>query len=184
MLKFAFGFFVAMILSFVGTGVYLGYYKSVDTSIATPVELHLLGKEVNGPYHLVNKTIEEVESFTKAQNIPCPRSFGMYFDNPEIVEAEKLRSFVGCVIDEELAVTPEGFKQESPKIEKAYMATFTGSPALGPLKIYPDARDWFEKNKLVFPYTLEIYRINDSQFKTEYIFPIPIEKVIPETLKL
>ena len=81
-------------------------------------------------------------------------------------------------------MTPEGFKQESPKIEKAYMATFTGSPALGPLKIYPDARDWFEKNKLVFPYTLEIYRINGSQFKTEYIFPIPIEKVIPETLKL
>ncbi|MEC9282192.1 MAG: GyrI-like domain-containing protein [Bdellovibrionota bacterium] len=184
MLKFAFGFFVAMILSFVGTGIYLGYYKNVDTSIGTPVELHLLGKDVTGPYHMVNKSIEEVEAYTRENNIPCPRSFGMYFDNPEQVEPEKLRSFVGCVIDQKLTEAPVDFRQESPKIEKAYMASFTGSPALGPLKVYPEARDWFERNKLVFPYALEIYLIKDSHFKTEYIFPIPIEKVIPESLKL
>lgn len=184
MLKFAFGFFVAMIISFLGTGIYLGYYKNVNTSISTPTVKYLLGKEVVGPYHMVNKYIEEVEAFSKEQNIACPKSFGMYYDDPQKKDPEDLKSFVGCVLDEPVSIDNENFISKTLKIEKAYMATFEGSPALGPLKVYPDAKEWFERNKLVFPYALEIYLIRDSSFKTEFIFPIDLNKVVPESLRL
>lgn len=186
MLRFAFGFFLAMILSFVVTGFYLGYYKKVDKSLGDSPPLHLLGLEQQGSYHLANQGIELVEAFAKTHNIPCPQSFGMYFDDPEKVEAEQLRSFVGCVIDRPLneVKLPEGWSQRRLDTEKSYLAEFDGSPALGPLKVYPEVKAWFKKNHLVYPYSLEIYQMTGSRFKTRYIFPIPINKVVPESLQL
>lgn len=185
MLKFALGFFVAMILSFVVTGIYLGYYKGVDVKIESPQELALLGIESKGPYHLINEKIEKVETWAKENSINCPQSFGVFYDNPEKVEPEELKSFVGCVLDEKTqSELPESFSQKTIQPKKAYTAVFEGSPALGPLKVYPEAKDWFEKNKLQFPYSLEIYTLRDGSFKTKYIFPIPIEEVNPEKLKL
>lgn len=185
MLKFSFGFIVAMLISFVITGIYLGYYKSVDVQLGNTTELHLLGIPVTGPYHLANESIEKVEKWAKENNIDCPKSFGMYLDKPEHVEPEKLKSFVGCVLEDKTSlVIPETYEQKTIKSLKAYIANFKGSPALGPLKVYPDASEWFEKNKLQFKYSLEIYSLMDGSFQTQYIFPIPIEEVNPDKLRL
>lgn len=185
MLRFALGFFVAMIVSFVATGIYLGYYKPVDIRIDSPPKFYLLGVENTGPYHLVNEKIEEVEFWVKAHNVACPKTFGMYLDDPELVEPEKLRSFVGCLVDKKPEITfPSSYQYKELSINKAYIAFFTGSPALGPLKVYPEAKDWFSKNNLRWQYSLELYKLQDEKFETEYLFPIPANEVNVNKLRL
>jgi hypothetical protein len=183
MLKFAFGFFVAMIVSYLVTGIYLGYYKNVNTAIITPETYILLGKNVTGPYNEANQYIEEVEKWAKENSVDCPKSFGQYLDDPQKIEPEKLRSFVGCVLDSELSETGP-YQLKHVKIEKAYSAKFGGSPALGPLKVYPDVYDWFKQNNILFPFALEIYTLNEGKYSTLYLFPIPVDEINTDKVKL
>ncbi|MFK8139225.1 MAG: GyrI-like domain-containing protein [Bdellovibrionales bacterium] len=176
MKKIVLGFALAMFTSFIVTGFYLGYYKSVIFSNESNIELHLLYMEHLGPYHLINEKIESVEAWTNSNNIECPLSFGEFFDDPEKQVPEKLNSHAGCVVDEKPSMDlPDNIKYKVLSIESALVAKFEGSPALGPLKVYPEAKDWFAKNKKPWDRSLEIYFLKDGNFSTKYIFPIDLD---------
>lgn len=156
---------------------YLGYFKPVLIEEKTVPAMHLLYKEHFGPYHKIAPVIEEVEHWAREQKIDCSKSFGYYLDNPDVVEEGRLRSWGGCLIDANTAlppVLPEGFKTAELPEHKYVVATFEGSPAIGPQRVYPRVYDYVEKRRLhpAGP-VLEQYVIHsETSMTTTYFFAV------------
>lgn len=163
----------------IGFGIYvynyLGIKKPVEISQGTAGPFLFLYKDHRGPYHEIGPVIREVELWALKQNVPCAKTFGQYLDDPEGVDQDRLRSRGGCV----LSVLPNGMAPQGFAVlkipEKAYViARFAGSPAAGPLTVYPAVKRYFREHRLVYPPTvIEIYSVSGSDVTTEYLFQLP-----------
>ncbi len=156
---------------------YLGAFKGVDISEATQGPFKTVYLEHVGPYHKVNKIIERVEKYMASQGAPCGRTFGEYMDDPQTVEEARLRSKVGCLVETVPANLPEDFKSGEIPQRKYVVAVFTGSPGIGPLKVYPRVNDYMIKQNLKQTGAIiEIYEIHSITEKnamtTTYLFPV------------
>ncbi|WP_413560462.1 GyrI-like domain-containing protein [Bdellovibrio sp. HCB209] len=174
-------FVVVMVISF-GTylATYLGAFKGVEISEVKQGPFKTIYIEHVGPYHKVNKVIGRVEAFMASQGTVCQRTFGEYLDNPREVEEARLRAKVGCLIETMPANAPEEMKEGEIPARDYVQAVFTGSPGIGPLKVYPRVEQYMEQKKLKQAGAgIEIYEIHSITEKaamtTTYLFP-----VIPE----
>lgn len=176
-MKYILFFVLVVIISFsLFLANYLGAFKGVDISEATQGPFQTVYIEHVGPYHKVNKVIEKVENFMKSQGAPCKRTFGEYLDDPQTVEEARLRSRVGCLVESAPAGLPEDMKLGEIPQRKYVVAVFTGSPGIGPLKVYPRVNDYMVKQKLKQSgAVIEIYEIHSITEKnamtTTYLFP-------------
>ena len=153
--------------------VHVGYFKGVEIiQLEKPLTFHLVYKEHLGSYHKINETINEVEKVLAKKNIGCRRSFGHFLDNPEVVPEDRLRSHAGCVTTKSIHVEEEGLKYKKIEEQKFVKASFAGSPALGPIKVYPEAKDFMRARRLsTSGPILEIYTLNGKALTTEFYFP-------------
>lgn len=164
---------------------YTGAFKSVTIGIDQRPSYTILYKDFTGPYHKIVSTIQEVETYSKANGLNCRLSFGEYFDDPKSIEEGRLKSRGGCLIDplvkseftklEELKTTlPADFKIATLPTTKAVVALFTGAPGIGPLKVYPKAESFIQENNLKQKSAvIEIYEVFDRKsMQTTYIWPI------------
>lgn len=168
------GVFVT-VLTFVGQLIYnLGVFKSVEINTIEKPPLIMIYKDHVGPYHKIVPTIEEVEAWAKRESIDCHLTFGEFLDNPKEIEEVRLRSHAGCIVSSEPSTLPEGFKKQIRPATKYVQALFTGSPAVGPFKVYPKVFDFVEESRIkIETRSLEIYEvISPKEMKTEYLFPI------------
>ncbi|WP_413586810.1 GyrI-like domain-containing protein [Bdellovibrio sp. HCB274] len=171
-------FVVVMVISF-GTylATYLGAFKGVEISEAQQGPFKTIYIEHVGPYHKVNKVIEKVERFMKEKGVICQRTFGEYLDDPRQVEEARLRSKVGCLIDKMPEGAPEEMKEGEIPARAYVVAVFTGSPGIGPLKVYPRVEAYLQqKNLKQTDASIEIYEIHSitekSAMTTTYLFPV------------
>ncbi|OFZ31352.1 MAG: hypothetical protein A2622_01835 [Bdellovibrionales bacterium RIFCSPHIGHO2_01_FULL_40_29] len=164
---------------------YTGAFKKVTITVDDRPELHIIYKDYMGAYHKIVPIIEDVETWAKKNNLKCRLSFGEYLDNPNQVEEGRLRARAGCVIDplvpeehvqfEKLkSLLPENYKTGTLHPMKAVVAIFSGAPGIGPLKVYPKAQEFIEKEKLVaLGSVIEIYEVFDAKsVQTTYLWPI------------
>lgn len=152
-----------------------GAFLPVQITVASKPGLILVGKTHIGPYHQVLSSIQEVETWAKAENLGCTTSFGEYIDDPNVVEVARLRSFVGCVLERTPEVTlPEGFKVVTKEPGRYVESVFRGSPALGPYKVYGKAADFMKENQLTpRGAVIEQYRMEeDGSLTTLFWFPV------------
>lgn len=160
---------------------YLGAWKGVDISHANQGPFTTVYLEHVGPYHKVNKIIEKVEKYMQTQGVTCGRTFGEYMDDPQVVEEARLRSKVGCLVEKAPENMPEEFKSGEIPQRDYVVAIFTGSPGIGPLKVYPRVNDYMLKQdmKQSGP-VIEIYEIHSITEKnamtTTYLFPYQSSK--------
>ncbi|RME17993.1 MAG: hypothetical protein D6797_01310 [Bdellovibrio sp.] len=191
-MKWIFLFFFSGIIVFAATLFFrLGGHKPVQLSqVSSQTSFLLLYKPHIGPYHQINATINEVEVWAAEKHLPCSQTFGLFLDNPEKVEPERLRSLAGCLLPlssqqviKKLMPSQEPDFSQTPKIAwtfwkfpAALKASFRGSPSIGPFKVYPKAQKWFQKHRLPYPKeVLEVYTLfSSSSIKTEYYFPLPV----------
>lgn len=167
--------------------IYLGAFKSVELKQTELGPLHLLYVEKMGPYHQVSNTITKVEEWAKAKNFACKVTYGEYLDNPNKMEAERLKAHVGCLIseaDKDLVfktaqtepklASGEELHTESRALTTYVQATFAGSPGIGPLKVYPRAEKFIASNKLQLSGpVIETYEVLSAKdMKTTYFFPV------------
>ncbi len=155
---------------------YLGYYKPVEVTMVESAGLNTLFRSHRGAYHLINQVIVEVENWAKSQGLSCERTYGEYLDDPQKVEQGRLRSRAGCILDgpvDEKSL-PEGFQAGLIPAGPYVQAVFSGSPAIGPWKVYPRLADFIqEKNLKTGSQTIEIYTIKaDGKMQTQYLIPI------------
>jgi AraC family transcriptional regulator len=185
-------FFAAIILFFAAELYFSGAFKPVEIGVQTKGPYAILFKEHIGAYDKIASTIEEVETWAKQNNLPCALTFGEYFDDPHAVEQERLRSRGGCIMELKSSTEKNPYTQVIgafptnapvlPSIQtsileerKFVVATFKGSPRIGPLKVYPKVSDYFSSNSLKQgSSSVEIYEIypNNSGMTTTYLFPI------------
>lgn len=177
-MKYVLLFVIAAVISFgVYLSTYLGAFKGVDISQSTQGPFKIVYIDHVGPYHKMNKDIEVVEKYFKEQGKPCGRTFGEYLDDPQVVEEARLRAKAGCIVDEYPTNLPEGFKTGEFASKNYVVAVFTGSPGIGPLKVYPKVNEFMTKNNLKQEgAVIEIYEIHSisekSAMTTTYLFPV------------
>jgi AraC family transcriptional regulator len=151
---------------------YLGAWKPVIIAEKKLGPINLIYKNHVGAYHKIAPVINEVETWAKTQNLTCEKTFGEYFDDPRVVEEGRLRSRGGCLIDKPPKTLPPDY--QTLKIpEKEYVtATFEGSPAIGPMKVYPKVAEYFEaKNSKIEGSVMEIYEVHSqTSMTTTYLF--------------
>jgi effector-binding domain-containing protein len=134
-----------------------------------------------GAYHKIATVISEVETWAKANGEPCSLSFGEYYDNPETVDEDRLRSRGGCVTSNDNVKTiasngllPPGYSTSTIDHRDALVASFDGSPAIGPWKVYSKVMADMKTLDLELDGpVLEIYEIlSPTSGRTRYIFPV------------
>jgi hypothetical protein len=156
----------------------LGAFKEVKV-IDTPktINLTMLYKDFTGPYHLINKELKDVETFAKNIGINCDKTFGEFLDDPNTLDASRLRSHVGCIVNEDTSIDSINLEKYNLKLkslskQKAIIAHFNGSPSISPYKVYPKVADRFKQLRVNFSYpVIEVYEIvRGSKVETTYYF--------------
>ncbi len=174
-------FLVFILVAMISFGLflanYLGAFKGVEIFEGEQGPYTMLYIDHVGPYHKISKEIEKVEKFLSAQGTPCKQSYGEYLDDPKTMEEVRLRSKAGCIVQNVPANLPEGFKTEEVPLRKYVVASFTGSPGIGPMKVYPKVEEYMkEKGHTAAGPVIEIYEIHSISEKnamtTTYLFPI------------
>ena len=168
------GIFFGVLVISVSTYIFLGAYKSVQLTDSSLPALKVISQSHIGPYHQINIVISKVESWAKNNNLKCNKTFGEYLDNPEFKKEEELRANAGCIIEENEilpAQIPNDMQIKEYSSMPAVKAIFTGSPALGPIKVYPQAKDILTAQNKALKRVIEIYQIhNQKDFETQFYF--------------
>jgi len=174
-MKWVFLFIISSIVVFSTTLYFrLGGYKDVQIERSEQPGFHIIFKPHTGPYHKINSVIKNVEKWAQDNKVSCTKTFGEYIDDPKITEEARLRSRGGCITNSKVDHLSDDIEYLFVEKMKVLKATFNGSPAIGPLKVYPKVEDWMLANRLSLSGSVfEIYIvINEKEVQTEYLFPI------------
>ncbi len=156
---------------------YLGFLKDPINLGIVEEQFYTIGSKHVGPYFKIHEIISDVETWAKANNIHCSLTFGLYIDDPNISDDNRLRSEGGCLsnnthYNNTKNLSSKYFVKTITK-RKYLKLEFSGSPAISPFKVYPEADDWFRKTNYQQDKTvLEVYKISGRSIKTYYYFPI------------
>jgi AraC family transcriptional regulator len=166
------GFFAAVIFVIVATYLHLKAYKEPNIYYDSISNLQLIYIEVRGDYAQTSAKLTEVEDALAKQQIICESTFGLFFDDPEQVATQDLKSWVGCAFHKTIDI-PTNYAMHYIKEEGNILsADFEGSPALGPAKVYPKAKKMLGSQLSLFP-ALEIYSYSKpKELKTKYYFAL------------
>lgn len=166
------GFLGAIILIGAATYFHLKAYKEPSIYYDSQPPLTLVFIEIRGDYVQTSIKIGEVENLVKTANFKCDATFGLFFDDPELVATQDLKSWMGCIYQDGEQI-PEGIETLTIKKLEAnkdiLAADFEGSPALGPRKVYPKAKKMLGNSISLFP-ALEIYTYKNNELRTKYYF--------------
>lgn len=75
--------------------------QNFQVTVLNPI--HLVMLRHRGPYDGIGKVFEELWGWVEANNVPAQRTIGIYWDNPDFVSKNQLRS-AACV------EVPSGFQ--------------------------------------------------------------------------
>ena len=170
-----------VVISLVGLVTYVFVYtKAFLSPELTGVQLesvYLLYTEHLGAYHRIDPKLREAEKLAIELGLSCRQTFGYFLDNPQYEEEDRLRAEVGCWLSgklPEVVTVPEPFRFEERPGGAFLKVIWQGSPAIGPIKVYPAARKWFAEQRLQIPSTnYEVYEMtSDGKMQTTYYFQV------------
>ncbi len=143
---------VAIVLGF---AAYWGAFRSIQFSVVEQGGETLVYKEITGDYRQSGVVMDRVYySMLNDYKIETFKGFGIYYDNPQKVETSKLRSELGCILEESdihrLSELEGNFKIKTYPKGKCIVAEFPNKGRLsvifGIMKVYP-ALNKFVKEK-------------------------------------
>ena len=160
--------FVSLVLT---VAISIGAFKEVEIIQDEWGNINAIYLEHTGEYHKIAKSIAKVEEWAEANAIDCAVTFGEYLDNPKETEPDNLRSNAGCLL-ETLPNIEIPFKTKKFSKHRALMVNFEGSPAVGPLKVYPKVNEFALDNQMKFlGNPIEVYtKTSKSEYTIKYIF--------------
>lgn len=152
---------------------WLGGFKQITVSTAVQGGETFFYKAVNGDYKQAGTVMDEVYALLKEKyDINTFKGCGLYYDNPEKVEVSKLRSEMGCIIEnpdrEKITEAPEGYAIKTLET-KMYVVTefpFKGmlSVFVSLMKVYPALNKYASDNNIKGNgYIMEMYDIPNGK---------------------
>jgi len=150
-----------VILAFIVLSVivyaYYGGFKKVNFQSSLQGGETLVYEELTGDYKQSAAVMDKIyNSLLNDEKIETFKGFGIYYDNPQEVEKNKLRSAVGCILEETDSIKLNELKKKY-KIKTCptdtYITTefpFKGkmSVMIGILKVYPAMNKYIKENGL------------------------------------
>lgn len=145
----------AIVAIALGFAAYWGAFKSIQFRVVDQGGETLVYEEMTGDYRQSGVVMDRVYySLLNDYKIETFKGFGIYYDNPQKVETSKLRSELGCIIEESdinrLSKLEGKFKIKTYPKGKYIVAEFPYKGKLsvmfGIMKVYP-AMNKFVKEK-------------------------------------
>ncbi len=182
---------IIVVLGIIVLLVYLskyGLFSSVKITEKNTGPYLLVYKKHLGDYKNVGPVMDKLFYDLKDNHaIATTKGFGLYYDNPQDVAKENLRSIVGCIIE---GKSVENLKNISSKygikeypISKSVVAEFPYkgkmSIILGIFKVYPKLSAYFDEYKYASTPIMELY--DQPNEKIEYISSVELSKEIFES---
>ncbi len=137
-----------------------------------------------GPYRNIKPVMDRVYAALKdREGVATTRGIGVYYDNPNKVEAAKLRSLGGCLLDEADEALIASLKSKGYRVGllPARPSAVTSFPFHGALsiylgmwRVYPKIAAYWAENKLPECPLVEIYDTPGK--RTFYVIPFNIEQ--------
>ncbi len=146
---------VAILVIFAIVFVYYGALIKVTCRIEKQGGEKLIYKQMTGNYAKSATLMDEIYySLLNDYAIDTYKGFGIYYDNPKEVEKSKLRSEIGCIIEDKdsskLTQIPEGLSIKTFPERSYIVAEFPSKGKLsilfGIMKVYPAIEKFVEKN--------------------------------------
>lgn len=152
---------------------HLGLFRPVQFTEESRASYFVIFKEHTGSYNQVSEVISNVEREIKSKKLDCAKTFGQYLDDPNLTDEDRLRSWGGCISDHPYPDGIPDFRTAEFPAQKYFVAHFDGSPAVGPWKVYGNAKREMDQRRLTpRGETIEIYTLGGSSISTEYLFPL------------
>lgn len=145
-MKFFLYVIALVLLVFLSFLWYIGVFSSVKVEEKLEGGYVIAGIDFVGSYSKTGPEFEKVDKIIKDMGIECTKGLGIYFDNPEKVEAEKCRSFISNVIEEKDLDKIDILKEKGLKIDTIAKCNSlvveipircSFSYMVGPMKAYP-----------------------------------------------
>ena len=153
-IKIILAVFICFIFVLVGVYFYYGGNTKVEFHVKEVGGEKLVYREIKGDYGQTANVIRKLKYDLEQENIKTLNGFGIYYDNPQVVEKSKLHSDAGCIL--QMCDTSKVFWlrskfniKTSPKTN--YITTafpFKGqmSITMGILKVYPAMMKYLKDN--------------------------------------
>ena len=165
----------AVVLLVVITVWQLGFFTKLTFITEKLGPYKIVYVDHKGPYHKIGDKFTLVKSFLDTNKITYSESLGEYYDDPGKTKVEELKSIAGYVVDMKTKLPKLAEPYKTKIIAKnSYVTTvFKGSPAVGPIIVYPKAMKFIDEsgNKISGP-ALELYTMEKNKIITKYLFQV------------
>lgn len=181
---------LGLLLLIVAVLAHAGLFESVIAVEQETGPYTIVYKEHIGAYHKVKPAMDEVYQGLLDMGIETYRGAGVYYDNPQHVPEEQLRSEVGSVLEDKDLDKVDQIKQvfkvrEVPQ-QQSIVVEFPIrnmlSYMIAPAKVYKEAdKIWQEQGYSDYEYAVEIYDVPNKV--STYILPLDqvmVDKIIME----
>ena len=125
-----------------------GLFKTVNITEMQMPGYRVIGLQHRGPYEKIGDAFERVHAIADQQNVPV-EFIGVYFDNPEKVAKDSLRSLAGLIVSVEDSVKLAGIPELVPLVIPAGPAAVSSfhtdgmvSMIIGAMKSYPKLTEY------------------------------------------
>lgn len=154
---------ILLLLSFL---YYMGAFKTITVSEKEMGPYTGIYESYTGDFSKVGQIIEKVSNRLKIDGVHPTRAFGIYYDDPRKVPADKLRSDLGAIIDDPMDMAKVRASKNKYKIltiakSKSVVVKFPLknmlSYMIGPMKAYPELNKYIEAKGLKVTKAYEIY---------------------------
>ncbi len=181
--------FLAIFLLVVAVLAHAGLFESITIVERETGPYTIVYKEHLGAYHKVKPAMDEVYEGLLEMGIETYRGVGLYFDDPQEVPADQLRSEVGSILEitdlDKVDQIEETFKVKKVPHQKSVIVEFPIrnmlSYMIAPAKVYREMGVfWQEKGYPGYGYAVEIYDVPNKTIT--YI--MPIEEIITKEIIL
>lgn len=175
---------VIVVISLVALSRY-GLFSSVSISERIVGPYTLVYKKHIGEYKNVGPVMDELYHDLKdSYAIETTKGFGLYYDNPQEVDKDKLRSIVGCIVEgrsvEDLIKVGNKYGVKEYPSSKSVVAEFLYkgkmSIIIGVFKVYPKLSAYIKEHKYAQTPIMELY--DQPNEKIKYILSINLSNDI------
>ena len=164
-----------LIVLIAGTYAYYGGFKKVEVRVEEQGGEIMVYEEVTGDYSQTYKVSDRIfNSLQNDEKIETTKGIGIFYDDPAKVEKEKMRSEVGCVVENAdsttIAELSEKYKVKIIPRQNYIVTEFPMkgfmSIMIGIMKVYPALDKYCEEHGYGESPIIEIY--DNANKKTIY----------------
>jgi hypothetical protein len=170
-LKWSLIILAVLIIALLGYLAYLGVFSALKVTEQKIGPYTLAYAEYMGPYSGSGPILTQVNSSLKKDGIECLKGFGIYYDDPKQVAADKLRSKLGCIIDAKdlakFSKVSRKYKVMNWPARGCLVAEFpirnNLSYMIGPMKAYPELNKALKEKGYKMGAVMELYDMPDKK---------------------